>query len=129
MQVRHASCRSAPERCRLVPAGVVAGLSRSVSEHSGPGRPVGTVVVMDLVRSAATEGSSTLDVEALARYRVDPVRQEMAAAMLARNFSGEDDPPLEPAAPAASHDQNRRAHPLVIANRNELRADEDRPGG
>ena len=68
-----------------------------------------------------TEGSLTLNVEVLARYRDDPVRLELAAKMLAKNYSGEDDPPLGPTALAASHDQNRRAHQLVLARFDVLR--------
>ena len=67
------------------------------------------------------QGSLTLNVEALARYRDDPVRLEMAAKLLAKNFSGEDDPPLDAEALAAWHDQNRRAHSLVVARLEELR--------
>lgn len=71
-------------------------------------------------------GSLTLNVEALARYRDDPVRLELAALMLAKNFSGEDDPPLGPEALASWHEQNRRAHELVIARLTELRGDDGR---
>lgn len=69
---------------------------------------------------ARDEVSLTLDVEALAKYRDDPIRLAMVAETLARNFSGTDDPPLEPEALAAWHDQNRRAHQLVIARLDEL---------
>ena len=74
---------------------------------------VGTVRLMESEDGKGGEGSLTLNVEALAKYRDDPVRLEMAAKMLAKNYSGEDDPPLGPAALAAWHDQNRRAHLLV----------------
>ncbi len=47
---------------------------------------------MDVDDGTGGEGSLTLDVEALARYRDDPVRLDMAAKLLAKNYSGEDDP-------------------------------------
>ena len=65
-------------------------------------------------------GSLTLGVEALAKYRDDPIRFRMVQDMLARNFSGEDDPPIGPEAFAAWHDQNRRAHELDTARLHEL---------
>ena len=65
-------------------------------------------------------GTLTLGVEALAKYRHDPIRLRMVRDMLARNFSGEDDPPIGPDVPASWHDQNRRAHDLVTARLNEL---------
>ena len=60
-------------------------------------------------------GTLTLSVEALAKYRDDPIRLRMVRDMLARNFSGEDDPPLGPEALVSWHDQNRRTHELVTA--------------
>ena len=80
---------------------------------------------MDVDDIAANEGSLTLNVEALARYRDDPVRLEMVAQTLARNFSGGDDPPLGTDALAVWHDQNRRAHQLVLARLEELRRGRD----
>ena len=82
---------------------------------------------MELGDGNGTEGLLTLNVEALARYRNDPVRLELAAKMLAKNYSGEDDPPLGPDALAAWHDQNRRAHQLVLARLDELRRTGDGP--
>ena len=67
-------------------------------------------------------GTLTLGGEALARYRDDPIRLRMVREMLARNFSGEDDPPLGPDALASWHDQNRRAHDLVTVRLEELGA-------
>jgi hypothetical protein len=63
-----------------------------------------------------------LDVEVLARCRDDPVRLRLAAATLAKNFSGVDDPPLDPIVLKSWHDQNRRAHDLVLARLAELDA-------
>lgn len=68
----------------------------------------------------AETGTLTLGVEALAKYRDDPIRLRMVRDMLARNFSGDDDTPLGPEALAAWHDQNRRAHELVTVRLVEL---------
>ena len=99
--------------------------SPSVPTSVASGRPVGTVRRMDVDDGSIDEGSLTLNVEALARYRDDPVRLEMAAKMLAKNYSGEDDPPLPHAALRSWHEQNRRAHRLVLARLDELRRTED----
>ena len=80
---------------------------------------------MDEHHIATSEGSLTLNVEALAKYRDDAVRLEMVAQTLARNFSGSDDPPLGPDALAVWHDQNRRAHQLVLDRLEELRHGRD----
>ena len=61
-----------------------------------------------------------LGVEALARYRDDPIRLRMVRAMLARNFSGGRST-IGPEALASGHDQNRRvSNELVTARLAEL---------
>ena len=79
---------------------------------------------MDVDDRAATEGPLTLNVEELAKYGNDPVRLEMVAGTVARNYSGDDDPPLGPATLATRHDGNRRAHEPVLARLDELRRTE-----
>jgi hypothetical protein len=83
------------------------------------------VVVTDEAIDDENDGALVLDVEALAKYRNDPVRLRMVASVLERNFSGVDDPPLSPPVLESWHDQNRRAHELVLARLAELAAAED----